>query len=98
MSDAAPTPDDGPRSAEVDPVLVQRARISAVISRVQRVGYLLWAVAIVSVVAAAATGFPASLLRVATWTLLAGSALLAPSIIAAYTVKAAEREDRERGL
>jgi hypothetical protein len=30
--------------------------------------------------------------------LLAGSALLLPSIILGYAVKAAEREDRERGL
>ena len=31
-------------------------------------------------------------------TLLIGSALLLPSIILGYAVKAAEREDRERGL
>jgi hypothetical protein len=30
--------------------------------------------------------------------LVAGSALLLPSIILGYAVKAAEREDRERGL
>lgn len=84
--------------APVDPVRVQRARIQAALKKVQRVGYLLYAVAIVAVMVAVFSGFPAGLLRVATWTLLAGSFVLAPAIIGLYTVKAAERDDRERGL
>ena len=44
------------------------------------------------------TGFPGGLLRIPTWALLAGCVVLAPAIIGLYTVKAAERDDRERGL
>ncbi len=81
-----------------DPILVQRARISLWTRRAQRVGYLLFAAATVAVVAAAVTGFPEWLLRVATWTLVVGCVVLGPAIIVAYTVKAADRDDRERGL
>lgn len=81
-----------------DPVLVRRAQIAGWIKRAQRVGYLLFAVATVAVVAAVTTDLPGWLLAVATWSLLGGCFVLGPAIIAGYTVKAAEREDRERGL
>jgi hypothetical protein len=42
-------------------------------------------------------GFSGPLVTIVTVCLIAGSLLLAPAIILAYAVKAAEREDRERG-
>lgn len=45
-----------------------------------------------------ALGFKGPLVTVVIVTLIIGSILLAPSIIIGYAVKAAERDDRERGL
>jgi hypothetical protein len=42
-------------------------------------------------------GFKGPLVTVVVATLIAGSILLAPSIVIGYAVKAAEREDREMG-
>jgi hypothetical protein len=81
-----------------DPVLVQRARIARGVAVAQRVGYTLFAVSMIAVIAAVATDLPGWLVAIATWSLLGGCAVLAPAIIVAYTVKAADREDRERGL
>jgi hypothetical protein len=43
-------------------------------------------------------GFKGPLVTVVVATLIIGSILLAPSIIIGYAVKAADRDDRERGL
>jgi hypothetical protein len=45
-----------------------------------------------------AIGFKGPLVTLVTVSLIIGSILLAPSIVLGYAVKAAEREDRERGL
>ena len=45
-----------------------------------------------------ALGFTPPVVAIVVATLLIGCALLLPSIILGYAVKAAEREDRERGL
>lgn len=58
-----------------------------------RVGYLLYAVCIATFVIAFAVGFSGPIVTVVTATLIAGSILLAPSIVLGYAVKAAERED-----
>jgi hypothetical protein len=63
-----------------------------------RVGYLFIAVAVAVFVIGFAIGFTPPVVAVVVATLLIGSALLLPSIILGYAVKAAEREDRERGL
>jgi hypothetical protein len=49
-------------------------------------------------VMAFAFGFKGPLVTVVVATLIIGSILLAPSIIIGYAVKAADRDDRERGL
>ncbi len=49
-------------------------------------------------VIALVTGWPTWVVTVIVAALAVGSALLLPSIILGYAVKAAEREDRERGL
>jgi hypothetical protein len=43
-------------------------------------------------------GFTPPVVTIVVATLVIGSILLAPSIVLGYAVKAAEREDRERGL
>jgi hypothetical protein len=45
-----------------------------------------------------AVGFSAAMATAVTITLIIGCILLAPSIIVGYAVKAADRDDRERGL
>jgi hypothetical protein len=77
-----------------DPVLVRRARISRMVAMAQRIGYSLWLVAIVVFVIGAVTGFRPAMTTIVVGCLLAGSALLAPSIVIGYGVRAADRVDR----
>jgi hypothetical protein len=85
-----PTP---PEPGE-DPVLVRRARISRLVDIAQRTGYSLWLVAIVVFVVGAVTSFRPVMVTVVIGCLAAGSALLAPSIVIGYGIKAADRADR----
>jgi hypothetical protein len=63
-----------------------------------RAGYGLLVVAIVLFFVALATGFSGTMATLVLVALVAAFVLLAPSIVLGYAVKAAEREDRERGL
>ena len=80
-----------------DPVRAKRARIEKASKLGQRVGYLLYLVAVVAFFIGFATGYSTVLIVVIIAGLGIGSAVLLPSIIFGYAVKAAEREDRERG-
>ncbi len=77
-----------------DPVRARRARIARLASLAQRAGYTLWLVAVVAFFVSAATTFRPLTVTVVIGCLAAGSALLAPSIVISYGVRAAEREDR----
>jgi hypothetical protein len=81
-----------------DPVRARRERIAHLNLLANRIGYLLWAFAIACFVMAFAFGFKGPLVTAVVVLLVAGSVLLAPSIIIGYAVKAAERDDREKGL
>ena len=81
-----------------DPVRARRAQIAHWTLLANRVGYLLFGVAIAVFVIGFAMGFTPPLVTVVVVCLVVGSLLLAPSIVLGYAVKAAEREDRERGL
>jgi hypothetical protein len=81
-----------------DPVRARRAKVAQYNLLANRIGYLLWAVAISCFVMAFAFGFKGPLVTVVVACIIAGSILLAPSIVIGYAVKAAERDDRERGL
>jgi hypothetical protein len=81
----------------VDPITARREQVRRVALVANRVGYLLFGVAIAVFVIAFVVGFSAPLVAVITTCLFAGSMLLAPAIILGYAVKAAEREDREQG-
>jgi hypothetical protein len=80
-----------------DPVREQRARIAKLVAFGQRVGYGLFALAIVLFFIGLCTSYE-SLVTPIVASLIAGSIVLAPAIVFGYAVKAAEREDRERGL
>ena len=85
-------------SSPTDPVRARRQRISSLVLVANRIGYLLYALAIALFVMAFAFGFNGVLVTLVTISLVVGSILLAPAIVLGYAVKAAEREDRERGL
>jgi hypothetical protein len=81
-----------------DPVVARRERIARFAQRGKRIGYLALAIAILAFFVGVATAF-------ATWTVWVSIAGLAVScvvlpipIVLAYGVRAAAREDRERGI
>ncbi len=81
-----------------DAVLARRACIARLSALGQRVGYLLFGVASVAFVVAFVVGPSAAWVWTVVGALVAGSVVLAPSIVLGYAVKAAEKEDREQGL
>lgn len=81
-----------------DPVLARRAQFSKWAKLGNRIGYSLFGISLGSFVYGAAFTFTDAVSIIATVTLLIGSLVLMPAIILGYAVKAAEREDRERGL
>jgi uncharacterized membrane protein len=84
--------------AEADPVRVRRARIARWSLLANRVGYLLFGLAVALFVVAFVIGFTGPLVTAIVASMVVGSLLLAPSIVLGYAVKAAEKEDRARGL
>ena len=109
MSAASPAPEsassgdrrpgpttDAARAA--DPVRVRRQQIAHWTLIANRVGYLLFALAIALFVIAFAVGFSSAMATTIIVSMVIGSILLAPAIVLGYAVKAAERDDRERGL
>jgi len=82
----------------VDPVRERRARIARLVGLGQRVGYGLFGVAIVLFVIGFFTGFDGLVGSTIVGCLVVGSLVLAPAIVFGYAVKAAEREDLQRGL
>ena len=81
----------------VDPVRARRQRVAHWTLLANRVGYLLFALAIAVFVIAFAFGFTGPLVTVIVVSMAVGSALLAPAIVLGYAVKAAEKEDRLSG-
>lgn len=83
---------------ETDPVRVRRAQIAKWTLLANRVGYLFVALAMALFFIAFAIGFSSAMATLVIISFVIGCALLAPSIIVGYAVKAAERDDRERGF
>ncbi len=82
----------------VDPVRARRRKIAKYTLLANRIGYLFYALAIATFVIGFAISFNAAVSAIVIGSLIIGSILLAPAIVLGYAVKAAEREDRERGL
>ena len=96
MASGSPSPSSPTDGAEsFDPVRARRQQVAKWSLLANRIGYLLYAGTITCFVLAFAIGFNAAMVTVMTIGLVAGSVLLAPSIVLGYAVKAAEREDRE---
>jgi hypothetical protein len=81
-----------------DPIRHRRAQVARWTQLANRVGYLLLLLAIALFFVALATGFSSTMAALVVAAMVAACVLLAPSIVLGYAVKAAERDDRERGL
>jgi len=81
-----------------DPVAARRARIARVAAIGKRIGYLALAIAIVAFFVGVATSFPAWAVGVSIAGLVVSCVVLPIPIVLGYGVRAAAREDRERGL
>jgi hypothetical protein len=92
MSNPPATPE------EIDPVRAKRAQVARWTQLANRSGYLFVVLAMVVFVIAFVIGFSAVLANLVIISFVIGCVLLAPSIIVGYAVKAAERDDRERGF
>jgi hypothetical protein len=84
-------------TSDDDAILATRAKALRLATLGQRIGYLLYGVAIVAFLVGLATDFSSAVATIATIGVIAGSVVLAPAIIAAYSVKAAVRDDLEHG-
>lgn len=84
--------------SDADPVRARRARIAHYTLIANRVGYLLYALAIALFVMAFAFGFKGPIVTAIIVSMVVGSILLAPAIVLGYAVKAAEKDDVARGL
>ena len=82
----------------IDPVRARRQRIAKYTKLANRVGYLCWGVAVVTFIVGFVGSFNDTVSAIVIASLIIGSVLLAPAIILGYAIKAAEREDRERGV
>jgi heme/copper-type cytochrome/quinol oxidase subunit 3 len=81
-----------------DPVRARRQQVAKWTLLANRVGYLFLAVAVATFFIAFAIGFSSTMATFVIVTFVVACVLLAPSIVLGYAVKAAERDDRERGL
>ena len=81
-----------------DPVRRRRAQVQRLVSLASRAGYAILAIGVVVFFLALATEFNGAMATVVIACLIVASLLLAPAIVLGYAVKAADREDRERGL
>ena len=89
--------DDG-ETVSTDPVRARRHQVARWTRLANRLGYLCFAVAIVTFVIGFIVSFNATASTIVIASMIVGSVLLAPAIVLGYAIKAAERDDRERGL
>ena len=82
---------------DTNPVRARRARWARVAALGQRAGYAAFAVAVVAFAVGVTTGLNDAVVVIVIGALAVGSLLLAPAIVLGYAVRAAERDDRERG-
>jgi len=80
-----------------DPVLARRERIARAAAIGKRIGYLALALAIVAFFVGVVAGFPAWTVTVTITGLVVACVVLPLPIVLGYGVRAAAREDRERG-
>lgn len=81
-----------------DPIRQRRKVIAIWTARANRAGYCAFGVSIAAVAYGLIQDFTPVVGRVATGGLIVGSILLAPAIVLGYAIKAAEKDDRARGI
>ena len=81
-----------------DPIRRRRAQVARWTLLANRIGYVFLGAAVALFFLALVLGFSATMAGLVIATLVAAFVLLAPSIVLGYAVKAAERDDRERGM
>ena len=81
-----------------DPVRERRARIANLVRIGLGAGYGLFALAVVLFLVGLVAGYSDGLTSTIVICLVVGSIVLAPAIIFNYAVRAAEKDDVERGL
>ena len=81
-----------------DLVRARRQKVAKYTLLANRIGYLFYAVAIATFIIGFAVSFNGLVSGVVISSLVIGSILLAPAIVLGYGIKAAERDDRARGL
>jgi hypothetical protein len=94
MNDARPPA----TSQKIDPVRAKRLKVAKYTLLANRIGYLFFALAIATFIIGFAVSFNGAVSAIVIGSIIVGSLLLAPAIVLGYAVKAAERDDRERGL
>lgn len=87
-----------PAPRSTDPVRARRARVARWTQLANRVGYLVLLLSMTLFVLAFFFGFTDTMASLIVACLVVSSVLLAPSIVLGYAVKAAERDDVERGF
>ena len=80
-----------------DPFVARRERIARFAALGKRIGYVALGVAIIAFFIGAATAFPTWTVVVSVGGLAVSCAVLPITIVLAYGVRAAAREDRDRG-
>ena len=93
-----PDPVAAGAAAGDDPVRRRRAQVARWTLIANRVGYLVLSLAVALFVMAFAFGFNSVMASLVVTSLIVSFVLLAPSIVLGYAVKAAERDDVERGV
>ena len=81
-----------------DPVRARRERIARFVTVGKRIGYLALLVAIVAFFIGVATSFPEWTVTLSVAGLAVACLVLPLPIVLGYGVRAADREDRERGI
>lgn len=88
---------NAPDPGSDDPILAQRARIAKLAALGKRIGYSALLVAIVAFFIGVATEFASWTVTVSVIGLVVACVVLPIPIVLGYGVRAAAREDRERG-
>ncbi len=89
------TVDESADGSATDPILAKRARVARLVANAMRVGYGLFAVAMVLFFVALFTRFSPAMATALTVCLIGGSLILAPAMVMKYAIKAADRADRD---
>lgn len=85
-------------AAPGDTVRVRRAQIARLASTAKRIGLACFLAATGVLMVGLATTFSDAVSNLVVALLVLGSVILAPAIILGYATKAAERQDRQRGI